>query len=126
NLIWLFAILPTTTASLEAVVQMQLEAYNARDIDAFMDTYADSIAIYEFPNTLIMKGKQDLRDTYTKLFNEVTNLRAEIKHRVVLDNRVIDHEYVRFGGKYIDAVAIYEVAEGKITRVTFVQKANSD
>lgn len=121
KIVWLFSVLPITTASPETVVQMQLKAYNAKDIDAFMDTYADSIMIYKFPNTLLMKGKQDVRNTYTKLFKDVPNLHAEVKHRVVMGSKVIDHEYVQFGENYVDAIAVYEVTGDKIARVTFIQ-----
>lgn len=107
-------------------MQTQLDAYNARDIDAFMDTYADSIKIYEYPDVLLMEGKKDVRERYAALFNKMTNLNAEIKHRIVLENKVIDHEYVRSGERRFDAVAIYEITAGKIARVTFVREASSD
>ena len=35
--------------------------------------------------------------------------------------KIIDQEKVRAGDRTIDAVAIYEVENGKIRRVTFVQ-----
>ncbi|WKN44597.1 nuclear transport factor 2 family protein [Tunicatimonas pelagia] len=111
--------LPTETV--EEIVQRQLDAYNARDIDAFMDTYADSIALYSFPNELRTKGKEAMRTTYSQLFERTPNLYAEIKNRIVIGNKVIDQEYVRAGERFIDAVAIYEVADGKIVRVTFIR-----
>ena len=107
--------------SSEAVVQRQLAAYNARNIDAFLNTYADSIRIYDYPNTLLMDGKDDLRKRYARLFNDTPNLHAEIKKRIVLGNKVIDHEHVRFGENYIDVIAIYEVGGDKIARVTFIR-----
>jgi hypothetical protein len=44
---------PTTTAPspAEAVVQQQLNAYNARDIDALLATYAEDAQLFEHPST---------------------------------------------------------------------------
>ena len=109
------------TESPEAVVQRQLNAYNARDLDAFLATYADSVTLYDFPNQLVMEGTSEMRSRYRALFEEVPNLYAQIKNRIVLGNKVIDQEYVRVGERYVEAVAVYEVAGGKIARVTFVR-----
>ena len=34
----------------EEAAQQQLNAYNAQDIDGFLDAYADSVKIYRYPN----------------------------------------------------------------------------
>ena len=106
----------------EEVVQRQLNAYNARDIDAFMATYADSAEIYNYPNELMIQGREQMNEQYTGLFKNVPNLYAEVKNRIVMGNKVIDQERARAGEQYIDAVAIYEVTNGKITRVTFIRE----
>ena len=118
----LLAVDTLVVESPEMVVQRQLNAYNARDMDAFLDTYADSIAIYDFPHQLAMRGKSEMRTRYAPLFEEVSNLYGKVKQRIVIGNTVIDQEHVRAGERYVDAVAIYEVAGGKIARVTFVRE----
>lgn len=105
----------------EAIVQRQLNAYNARDIDAFMDTYSDDVELYEFPNKLTEKGKENMRKGYEGFFKNVTNLYCEIEKRIVIGNKVIDHEKVRAGTRTLHAVAVYEVEKGKIKKVTFIQ-----
>ncbi len=45
-----------TLMSPEAVVQRQLDAFNARDIDALMATYADDIELFEHPAKLLAAG----------------------------------------------------------------------
>ncbi|MBF0650811.1 nuclear transport factor 2 family protein [Dysgonomonas sp. GY75] len=45
----------------EAVVERQLAAYNARDIDAFIATYSQDIEIYNSKGALIMQGHAGLR-----------------------------------------------------------------
>ena len=111
----------TDTKAIEAVVQRNLEAYNARDIDAFMSDYADDIKLYAYPNTLQTEGKEAMRKSYKDWFERTPDLRAFIKKRIVIGNKVIDEEQVTANGKIFEAVAIYEVENDKIIKVTFIQ-----
>jgi len=103
------------------IVQKQLDAYNARDIDAFMDTYSDDIKLYNFPNQLTNQGKSGMEAQYRDFFESTPDLHCEIKNRIVIGNKVIDEEYVTVNGQQISAVAIYEVENGKIVKVTFLR-----
>lgn len=103
------------------IVQQQLDAYNARDIDAFMDTYAENIQLFNFPNQLIAQGKGPMEAQYMGFFESTPDLHCEIKNRIVIGNKVIDEEYVTVNGSQISAVAIYEVENGKIVKVTFLR-----
>ncbi|MBQ0732781.1 amidohydrolase family protein [Aquimarina celericrescens] len=105
----------------EEIVQRQVNAYNARDIEAFMGTYAEDIKIYNFPEELSMDGKEQMKKNFKNMFDRVPNLYCEIKNRIVLGNKVVDREYVRFGEKYSSVIAIYEVEDGKISKVTFIK-----
>lgn len=105
----------------ETIVNVQLEAYNNRDIDAFLATYADDIELFNFPNSKTTEGVEQMRLIYGSMFERVTNLKAEIKNRIVIGNKVIDEEYVTFGEQSISAVAIYEVHDGKISKVIFIK-----
>ena len=106
----------------EAVVQAQLEAYNARDIDAFIATYADDVKLYELPEKLLSEGTASMREDYGKLFKD-ERLHATVVNRIVMGNTIVDHERVRVttpkGPGTVEAVAIYEVRNGKITAVWF-------
>ena len=107
----------------EAIVQAQLEAYNAHDIDAFVATYADDAQIFEHPAKLLAAGPAQLRERYTARFKE-PNLRAVVAKRIVMGNMVIDHARVTRtfpeGPGMLEAVAIYEVQSGKIAKVWLV------
>lgn len=63
----------------EILAQKQLNGYNARDIEAFLEPYADDVEIYTFPNTLRMKGKDEMRKSYDTYFQKTPNLHCEIK-----------------------------------------------
>lgn len=103
------------------IVQKQLDAYNARDIDGFMDTYSEDIKLYNFPNQLTTQGKSSMEMQYKGFFENTPDLHCEIKNRIVIGNKVIDEEYVTVNGQQISAVAIYEVENGKIVKVTFLR-----
>lgn len=105
----------------EAVVQRQLNAYNARNIDAFLDTYTDDIELFDYPASLFSRGKEEMRKRYEGFFKNTPNLHCRIEKRIVIGNKIIDKEKVRAGNQTIHAVAIYEVEKGKIRKVTFVR-----
>ena len=105
----------------EVIVQQQMDAYNARDIEAFLDTYADSIEVYDFPNEAQYAGKEKMRESYAAFFDSTPDLNFIVKNRMVVRNIVIDEEYITANGNNFSAVAIYEVENGKISKVTFMR-----
>lgn len=115
-----------TATAPEIVVQRQLDAYNARDIDALLATYAPDARQYEHPATLLATGAADMRARMVPRFAE-PNLHARLLQRVVMGNIVIDHEEVirtfPEGSGRVDMVAIYEVVDGKIQSAS-VQVSN--
>ena len=104
-----------------ALAQRQLNAYNLRNIDAFLEPYADDVEVYNYPNDLRFKGKETMRKGYSKMFDNTPNLHCELLGRIVQGNVVIDKERVRFGDKIMEAVAIYHIENEKIKRVYFIQ-----
>ncbi|NVN18605.1 steroid delta-isomerase [Muricauda sp. HICW] len=110
---------PLTDA--ESVVQEQLGAYNERDIDAFAGTYTQDVELYQFPKKLNVKGIAKLKQQYGTFFENTPDLKGEIVNRIVIGNKVIDHESVTVNGSVFKAIAIYEVVDGEITKVTFIQ-----
>lgn len=104
-----------------ALAQQQLNAYNCRNIEAFLEPYADDVEIYTFPNKLIMKGKEEMRKNYSKKFDNTPNLHCELLGRIVQGNIVIDKERVQVADKIIEAVAIYHIENNKIKKVYFIK-----
>ena len=106
----------------EAIVQKQLEAYNAHDLDAFAATYADDVELINLPNDTFVRGISELRERYGKAFADAT-LHAKVVNRIVVGNTVVDHEHVRRrfpeGPGTLEAIAIYSVENGKIAKVWF-------
>jgi len=107
----------------EAIVQAQLAAYNARDLNAFLATYAEDAQLFEHPSKLLARGVTQMRERYAARFAE-PNLHAVVIKRIVMGNIVIDHERVTRtfpeGTGAQDAIAMYEVQGALITRVWFI------
>ena len=105
-----------------ALVQRQLNAYNARNVEAFLEPYADDVELYEFPDRLISKGKDAMRTSYEGFFKNTPELHCEIKSRSIQGNYIIDKESVSGIGKLkMEAMAIYYIAAQKIQKVYFIQ-----
>jgi len=100
-----------------AVVQRQLDAYNARNVDALLATYAADARQFEHPATLAASGAAQIRERMAVRFQE-PDLHARLVQRVVMGDIVIDHELVTRnlpqGRGTVELVAIYEVRDGKI------------
>ncbi len=109
------------TSNPEIIVNKQLEAYNKRDIEAFMATYTKDIKLYNYPNELRTEGQTAMKKSYLSWFERTKDLRAVIKKRIVIGNKVIDQEHVIANGQTFNAIAIYEVENGLIKKVTFIQ-----
>ena len=102
-----------------AVVQRQLDAFNARDIDALLATYANDAQMFEHPSQLLASGTVAFRERFAVRFQE-PNLHATLLSRVVMGNIVVDHEEVSRtfpeGPGKIRLIMIYEVQNGRIAR----------
>jgi imidazolonepropionase-like amidohydrolase len=112
-------LVPSTAAD---VVQRQLNAYNARDLDAFIATYHPDARLYDFPDTLLRQGHDALREVYGRLFTQVPALHAQVPRRIAMGDYVIDEEVVTGlpEGRTLNATAIYEVRDGLISRVWLI------
>jgi hypothetical protein len=105
----------------EVIVDKQLEAYNNRDIEAFIKTYSEDVKLFNYKDTPRSSGHDGLRQGYTDFFANTRDLNCEIKNRIVIGNKVIDEEYITMNGTNFSAVAIYEVENGLISKVTFIR-----
>jgi hypothetical protein len=115
----------TNDGSVEAerIVQRQLDAYNARDIDGFMATWAADAQYFEHPATLLASGAAEIRARHIARFKEA-NLFGRLIKRMVVGNKVIDQEVVTRtfpdGTGRVDVIAIYEVKGDKIANAWFI------
>jgi len=110
------------SSDIELPVQKQLEAYNDRDIDAFMPWWADNCQYFAFPSTLLAGSAAEIRERHLERFME-PDLYGNLLARIIVGNTVIDHETVTRtfpeGKGEVDVVCIYEVESGKIAKAWF-------
>jgi putative hydrolase of HD superfamily len=112
-----------TFSSPEIVVQRQLDAYNAKNIDAWLATYAPDAKQFEHPAKLVASGHDEMRARTTARFGE-PNIHAKLIRRSVMGNVVIDHEDVTRtfpeGPGNVEIVCIYVVEKGLIQTASFI------
>ena len=110
-------------SSPEIVVQRQLDAYNAKDLEGWLATYAPDARQYEHPGKLLTEGHAQIRARTAPRFSE-PNLHAKLLKRTVMGSGVIDHEDVirtfPEGPGRIELVCIYVVEEGLIRTASFI------
>lgn len=109
------------------VVQRQLDAYNARDVESFLAVFADDAEAFDLgAKAPAMSGKAQLRARYSELFASSPNLHSQVVSRMCFEGVVIDLEHItgRNGSKEIyEVMAIYEIEKDLIIRVHFVRKS---
>lgn len=106
-------------------VEAQVGAYNSRDITRFAAFYSEDIEIFDFPDTVILKGKSALVERYAKRFSESEDLRATILHRFSNGSYVVDIEEITgaaFGAGR--AAVIYQVSGDRIIKAWFIRNAS--
>ena len=104
----------------EMLVQQQLNAYNAHDLEAFLAYYAEDIELATIPPSGdITHGKNNIRKTYG-VIERTPHLHCKILNRIVEGNMIIDHEEITTGnGKTFTSIVIYIIEKGKISKVYF-------
>lgn len=109
----------------EEIVQKQVEAYNTRNLENFLDCHATNIQLFSlFDNTPYSVGKENLKNVYKEVFENSPELHTEIINRMVMGNIVIDHEIVtgRKGVEKSTIIAIYEIENGLISKARFIRE----
>jgi len=105
--------------------QSQLDAYNARDVDAFARCYTEDVRVFRdaFGATPDMVGRSALRESYALFFREEPGVRCTLIGRQMIGNWAIDNEFVDGfrDGKTVRVTAIYGVDERGIHTVRFLR-----
>jgi len=106
----------------EIVIQRQLDAYNAKDLDAWLSTYAPDAKQFELGGKLLAEGHAQIRARTSPRFTE-PNLHALLIRREVFGSVVIDHEDVTRtfpdGPSRVELVCVYVVENGLIQSASF-------
>ena len=105
------------------VAEAQLEAYNAHDLDGHCACFADDVVVADLNGDVTISGIAAYRAKYQQVFADFPQNHAELLNRIVVGNRVIDHERVKRSpdADPFEVAAIYTIVDAKIVRVDFVK-----
>jgi len=112
----------TEFTSPQVVVQRQLDAYNDKNLQAWLATYAPEAQQFELGGKLLASGHAQI-GARTALRFEEPHLHARLLSRTVLGSVVIDHEDIRRtfpeGPGQVEVVCVYVVERGLIQSASF-------
>ncbi|MEK8051235.1 nuclear transport factor 2 family protein [Ideonella sp. DXS22W] len=106
----------------EVVIQRQLDAYNSKNLEGWLSTYAPDARQYELGGKLLAEGHDQIKARTAPRFSE-PNLHAKLLRREVMGNVVVDHEDVTRtfpeGPGHIELICVYVVEQGLIQSASF-------
>ncbi|WP_306591200.1 nuclear transport factor 2 family protein [Geothrix sp. 21YS21S-4] len=104
----------------EAVVQRQIEAFNAHDLEAFLAVFGEKVEATDLPGSQVVpQGKSRLRELYAERLRRNPQLHASVLERMVSGNFVIQRERIsgRTDKPDLEAVVIYQIEDNAIRRM---------
>jgi len=106
-----------------AVVQKQLDTYNAQDLDGFVNTFTAKAEVYINlgDSAAGIVGREAIRKRYGQMFRNNPGNKSTLIGRMVQGNFVFDHEWITGRENEFKIVAIYEVEDGYIKRCWFAR-----
>lgn len=107
------------------LAQLQLDAYNSRDIERFVVCFAPDVQVFDqSTGECTLRGREALRERYGAFFASNANLHCELLNRIAEGRFAIDHERVTglADGRELYAVAVYETDGEHITKVWFMRR----
>jgi uncharacterized protein (TIGR02246 family) len=107
------------TADPVAVVAEMVAAYNARDLDRFLECYSPDAVIEDGRGQVLRQGRDAMRSFYGQLFAQSPQLHCAVRHRIHVGSYVIDEEAIsgiRLDGfpTELHAAAVYLLEGGLI------------
>jgi hypothetical protein len=107
----------------EQIVQRQLDAYNAKDVEAWLATYHPDAEQFVLHGERLARGHAQLRERILTRFAE-PDLHAQLLSRCVMENVVVDHERITRnfpeGRGHVEMICIYELGGAFIVKASFV------
>ena len=106
----------------ERVVERQYEAYNRRDIEAFVAAHSPKVRFYRYPDSLLFEGRDAIRECFGNMFASSPRLHATVNTRLTHGNKVVWKETATGipGGRTNTAIFVWEVKDSLITKVTMI------
>jgi hypothetical protein len=103
------------------LAQAQLEAYNAKDLEAFCACYSEDVQVWRMPAAAPRTvGLTAFRESYRTGPFAQPQVQAEVRERLLMGQTVVDHEWVHGRGPEPQQVmVVYRCRAGRIAEVYF-------
>jgi hypothetical protein len=101
------------------IVDASVVAFNAHDAHAFAAYFARHVNLVEHPSRTKASSRAELKQIYTQLFANSPHIRTTVVQRLIVGNRVVDHERVQRSPDTasFDVVVINEIKDGRIEKL---------
>jgi len=104
------------------VIQRQLNAYNSKDVEGWLATYAPDAEQFTLHGEQLAHGHAEIRSRIITRFLE-PDLHARLISRTVMNNIVVDLEVItrnfQDGVGTVEMLCVYEVVDGLIQKASF-------
>ncbi|MEO1035509.1 MAG: nuclear transport factor 2 family protein [Pseudomonadota bacterium] len=108
-----------------AAVRQIIEAVNSKNVEQYVDVFADDAIVQLYRGPVRVNGKTDLLENRGRHFERFPEAASEIQHVVEIDNIVVLHDRVWLHGRdgaFADIVELFEFRNGLIVRVEVIQQ----
>lgn len=106
-------------------VDKHIEPFNNRDLDAFANAFTEDVVVRNYFSDTLSVGRDRLRENYKNYYERTPSSQVKVLNRIVHKKIVIDEEEATINGKTKRHATIYEVRNGKIASMTFIQNSNT-
>jgi hypothetical protein len=104
------------------LIQQQLDAYNSKNLTAWLACYHPDALQLDFHGTLLASGHGEMQQRIQQRFAE-PDLHAKLLHRMVMGEWVVDHELIQRnfpeGRGQVEMLCSYQVKQGLIVKALF-------
>ena len=104
------------------LIQRQLDAYNAKDMEAWLETYHPNAEQFQLHGGCLARGREEMRLRMKVRFAE-PDLHAQLLSRIAMGKMVVDHERVTRnfpeGRGSMEMLCVYEVEDDLIVKASF-------
>ncbi len=104
----------------EETVKANVEAYNAKDVAAFVATYAADAKFCKIDGTVLLANRETIAAFHQKFFDGNPSAHCVITQHVAMGPFVVDHQQISLEGRPdMHVMLISEVRDGLIVRASY-------
>lgn len=110
------------SSGLMAIVQRQMDAYNAHDAKAYTACFTPDAQFVRHPGITALSGQDEIYKNFAKFFREHKDAKLSVVYRAELGpTTVIEHQVTEGAGKApLPGLVIYKIQNGLIAAAWIV------